>query len=330
MNTQIVKSNVKKIIKKIYSIVSQDEGKRNIGRLVLASTDELELAARALYKTSTSRKAGRILILTGFPCHIDADVPQESDGPLGALCIARALSVLGQKVEVLTDKCCVSVFDACHGASVKEAISESSRKTMKNVEIRSFDENTNWFRKDLLDIELKDVNAIVAIERAGANAKGEYMTASKKKMNHLVTKIDNLFATAHERDILTVAIGDGGNELGMGGLMKFIQQDIKNGKDIGCVTGSEHVIPCSVSNWGGYALAGALSAIHLIEAKNTLKHAISFLPTLDEEDAILDGGLSVGMKDGLTGKCERSVDGLSWDESRRVLRDIRILVGDRY
>ena len=111
-------------------------------------------------------------------------------------------------------------------ASVENADSETSREAMKSIEIRSFDVNTNWNCRDLVDKELSDVNAVVAIERAGANARGEYMTSRKLTMNHLVTKIDNLFAEAFERNILTVSIGDGGNELGMGSLMKFIEQDM--------------------------------------------------------------------------------------------------------
>ena len=309
------------IIKEIYKLVSKDEGKRNIGRLVRKCENELELASRALYETSSSSE-GRILILSGFPCHIDADNPQESDGPLGALCIARALSVMGQKVELITDESCVSVFDACREASIENADSEASREVMENVEIRSFDTNTNWHCQDLIERELNNVNALVAIERAGANARGEYMTSRKVTMNHLVTKIDNLFATAFERNILTVSIGDGGNELGMGSLMSLIEQDITNGKHIGCVTGSERVIPCSVSNWGGYALAGSLCTI---DRHNSEAGDEKFLPTLEEEDAMMDGGLSVGMRDGITGKSERSVDGLPWKESRRVLRDIRAM-----
>ena len=325
MRRNIISKRSKNIIKEIYKLVSRDEGKRNIGRLVRHCENELELASGALYETSSSSE-GRILILSGFPCHVDADVPQESDGPLGALCIARALSVMGQKVEVITDESCVSVFDSCLEASVENADSETSREAMKSVEIRSFDVNTNWNCRDLVDKELSDVNAVVAIERAGANARGEYMTSRKLTMNHLVTKIDNLFAEAFERNILTVSIGDGGNELGMGSLMKLIEQDILNGKHIGCVTQSERVIPCSVSNWGGYALAGSLSTIHRRNNNKADEDYISLLPTLEEEDAILDGGLSVGMRDGITGKSERSVDGLPWEESRRILREIRMMV----
>ena len=64
------------------SLPAQDPGQRGIASLFLDG----ELAAAASSLTS----ARSVAILTGYPCCL-ADPPTETDGPLGALAIARAL-----------------------------------------------------------------------------------------------------------------------------------------------------------------------------------------------------------------------------------------------
>src|SRR5438046_7667533 len=59
-----------------------------------------------------------------------------------------------------------------------------------------------------------------------------------------------------------MAIGDGGNEIGMGSLPReLIAQHVDHGETIACVTTAQHLIVAGVSNWGAYALIGALAAL---------------------------------------------------------------------
>lgn len=51
----------------------------------------------------------QVAILTGFPCHIDHAPPTETDGPSGALAIARALLGLGKRVRLLIDEVRASI-----------------------------------------------------------------------------------------------------------------------------------------------------------------------------------------------------------------------------
>ena len=41
---------------------------------------------------------------------------------------------------------------------------------------------------------------------------------------------------------------------------------------------------------------------------------------------MVDAGVRAGMRDGVSGKRERTVDGLPWEESARVLRQARAIV----
>jgi hypothetical protein len=59
----------------------------------------------------------QVAILTGFPCLLEHDPPTETDGPLGAFAIARALLALGKHVYVLTDECNAECVLACTAGS---------------------------------------------------------------------------------------------------------------------------------------------------------------------------------------------------------------------
>ncbi|MGH7032012.1 MAG: glutamate cyclase domain-containing protein, partial [Stellaceae bacterium] len=71
--------------------------------------------------------------------------------------------------------------------------------------------------------------------------------------------LDDLF-TAGPWD--TVAVGDGGNEIGMGALPRgLIAQHVMHGQSIACITPARHLIVAGVSHWGAYALLGALACV---------------------------------------------------------------------
>lgn len=74
----------------IEEVVQRDEGNRGIKFLCIPN--ELYHASDALIK------ANKVAIITGFPCMLDHSPPTETDGPLGALAIARACLYAGQEV----------------------------------------------------------------------------------------------------------------------------------------------------------------------------------------------------------------------------------------
>ena len=58
--------------------------------------------------------------------------------------------------------------------------------------------------------------------------------------------------------IVTIGIGDGGNEIGMGKVLERVNTNVKNGCEIACTVASDYLVTAGVSNWGGYALAKAI------------------------------------------------------------------------
>eukprot|EP00939_MAST-03C_sp_MAST-3C-sp1_P002667 g2667.t1 len=321
-----------RILKELNRLITRDEGKRNIGALAKACEGNLRAAAEAL----VSKPKGKVLILCGFPALLDEPVKQESDGPSGTLCVAKSLSSLGYCVDILTDDCNVDVFDACFRVSSvsKQDSSTSGNNDSGLVRLLSLPAQQHYGDDVWNDRVLPDyvhgVSAVVALERTGPTKDGNYCTMGGKSMNQWVAPLDRIFRMCNDANIVTVAVGDGGNELGMGGYRDIIERTIPKGSEVCCDIFADILVPCSVSNWGGYGLGAAILLAHSHAAVDRT-HALSILsafPTAEEESALMDAGINAGMRDGATGLLEKTVDGLPWAESVRVLEAARSLLGE--
>lgn len=109
--------------------------------------------------------------------------------------------------------------------------------------------------------------AVIAIEAPGANCKGVYHNAKGRDLSKLEAKTDYLFGKCKEAGVFTMAIGDLGNELGMGAIMEHLKKHIPfmedNGCSCGCGGGSaavmaaDDIITTTISHWGAEALIAA-------------------------------------------------------------------------
>jgi D-glutamate cyclase len=90
--------NARQKVGEIERRVQRDEGQRGIKEILLP-VGELYAAASSLIPKR------KIAILTGFPCLLDFTPPTETDGPLGAVAIAKTLLAAGKEVVILTDEC---------------------------------------------------------------------------------------------------------------------------------------------------------------------------------------------------------------------------------
>ena len=178
--------SLQNIISKMEEIVQRDEGKRGI-REIIPSSPELLNAAHAMIA------AKNIANITGFPCLLDYTPPTETDGPLGALAIAKSLVALGKKVRVLTDECNEEVLLACGLAS-------GLHKYGDRFAMESFPPLDRFDFKDEERLnEIADsIDLVVAIERAGPNAEGKYFTMRCRDMTSIVAPLDILIAPSEE------------------------------------------------------------------------------------------------------------------------------------
>ncbi|XP_065451689.1 D-glutamate cyclase, mitochondrial isoform X8 [Chrysemys picta bellii] len=183
------------------------------------------------------------------------------------------------------------------------------------------------------NLERPRFDHLIAIERAGMAADGNYYNARKVNIKHLVDPIDELFLAAHNiPGVTTTGIGDGGNELGMGKVKEAIRKHIKNGDVIACDVEADFAIVAGVSNWGGYAVACALYILNTCEIHDRyLRKAIGFprlskkanwasaLPSITKEEKLLKTLIQHGVRSGVTASLEMEVDGLPFYNIHSVI-----------
>ena len=341
----MISQSTKRKIQKIQDIIGQDDGDRGMKALIVP--DDLEQAAIHITsllsssETTTNEedsiniKQHHVLVLSGFPCCVNDRPPTETDGPPGAIAIAKCVLALGRNVHVtiITDDCNRVVFEAAIGNN------GNLHKTKTNtIHLETFPADSNMKDEDhnrLKVIAEERCDLIIACERAGPGIDGKCYTMRGIDMNAkgLIAPIHRIVDIARNREknlqqktAKFIAIGDGGNELGMGKVIDRIRTSpkIPNGDLIGAVTSADYLISASVSNWGGYALAGACALVKSdIDKGKNLNYWLEIcVPELQHEINLLERCVRVGCRDGVTGKMETTVDGMPLKTSLDCLQNI--------
>jgi hypothetical protein len=178
---------------------------------------------------------GEILLTTGFYVAGYA----ETDGPVGTFALASALRDLGYQPIIVTDKFCKDFFEA------------------ENLPVEYMDINAD--RAAYMQILMKHApSAVISIERCGRNIEGKYANMRGVAIDENTAKIDILTELARERNILTIGVGDGGNEIGMGNVRDVIVEKLSL---VPCAVEVENLVIASVSNWGAYGLTAYLQKL---------------------------------------------------------------------
>ncbi len=262
--------------------------------------DKIKLNGQLKSCVTSLNKSETIVIVTGFA--IKAAEIGETDGPPGALALAYALECLNKKVILVTDKYS-ELF-------VKIGVNALNL----NAHIYIFEENKENEQADEI-IEKFKPDHIIGIERPGRNINNRCYSMNGEDITSLCPNTDLLFIKAKEHNITTSAIGDGGNEIGMGKVMDFIHRYVYKGSLICAELETDNLIITGVSNWGAYGICSALSIINnemlLIEE--------------DLHELILKEIVQAGAVDGCSKRCETTVDGLSYEENLNVFLKLRAI-----
>lgn len=226
-------------------------------------------AARAL---CASIKPGDVVgILTGFPSRsFLLEAVTETDGPVGAAVLARVLEeVLGAVPIVFTEERVAHYArNCCTVAGILMATPEQALRS-KNGPHRaavgatvSVSTDRDEARREAQEhIDRFHPAALIAIEQPGMSRDGFSYTASGRRItDHLLAKMDYLFDEAEKRQILRVGIGDNGNEIGMASITPAIEA-CSRGTVIAASRDADYLLVAGNSNWGAYALAGAVEAV---------------------------------------------------------------------
>lgn len=175
-------------------------------------------------------------------------------------------------------------------------------------------------------IEEIDPCAVITTEKIGPGEKGVYHSALGTDISVEQAKVDSLVEEAKKRKILTIGIGDVGNEIGFGFILDVARQIIVPlGMDCGCpchsgivtATATDILLPCATSNWGAYGISAALAVLN----KN-----INLLHTPRDEHRIIMACLNSGAVDGGTGRPTLGVDGIDLDIHMHMVAMLREIV----
>lgn len=318
----------------ILDLIQVDVGKRGLrtdphDNLITASAGDFESACQSLAETTDPAVA----IVTGFFIP-HADPPSsETDGPLGALFLARALAPLGIKVVLVTDEFCRPALEAGIGAcGLRKSVPLIVLPTLADAASLSTDAYWDWFAE-----RAGRLTHLVALERVGPShtpatikaQAGENAALVEQFLRQVPESSFNCCHTMNGRDITaqmspahhlfhaihqgqlpitTIGIGDGGNEIGMGKVSwDTIRRNIPGGAKVACRTATDHLIVCGVSNWGGYGLA--------VGARQLLGQPLEedFFD-MEQERRLLQVMVEKGpLVDGVTGQPTATVDGLSFE-----------------
>ena len=315
-------------LENIQHAVQQDAGDRGLARLednlISRSKGDFENACKSLAIGSG------VVIFTGFYIPTATPPAPETDGPLGALFIARTLASLGRKVAITCEKNCLLAFEVSlqHlGLGDKIDLIESP-----------VDTNNDYAQNFLSQLKEKigNISHFIAIEKCGPShllasipeqnisafldateesSRGKILTMSGKDITPYTAPIHLLFDAnfCNANNITRIGIGDGGNEIGMGNIpWKVIASNIHNGAKIACATTVDYLIVAGVSNWGGYALASGLLVI-------ADRRALSSLDSETELEILELMVKQGGLVDGRLGQRIASVDGIDWSIHASVI-----------
>ena len=293
------------LIDAIEAAIHQDVG-RNIGALFAAARGGLRGAVAALADCGDFGGSGTVGLITGFYVPGGDPPAAETDGPVAVALLVHALRRIGMSCRVCTDEPCA--------AACRAALSGLADVPVDVVPLGgSVDDVVATWRAS-------DVRLAVAIERCGRTGDGSARNMRGDDISFYVTLLDDLFL-AGPWD--TIAIGDGGNEIGMGALpASVIHTHIAHGSAIACVTPARYLIVAGVSHWGAYALIGGL-AVTRADWLGTLLACLD--PALDQ--AILEATVRDGPAvDGVTRRQTLTIDSLDSTTHHAVLEAIRMLV----
>jgi D-glutamate cyclase len=270
---------------------------------------------------------GPIVIATGFP--EGAGVP-ETDGPVGAALMARAFFLgLGVETVILTDDDWVGMMEGtCRGAGLAPLPFPDSgviepKEYVRPVYIRAVPKDHHG-AKAITDRLLRDTkpSLVIAIERPGCNDQGLYHGLGGRPLDGMVADLDQFFRKAKAEKIPFLAIGDGGNELGMGLISDELKTFSPKAKDSGhpgrggvaSATAADHLIVSNVSNWGATGLVAALSAY--LEKPSVFHDG-------ELEQRCIEQCVSFGGVDGMFMGPEPAVDGISAKEWAGLITALR-------
>jgi hypothetical protein len=287
-------------------------------------------------------------VITGF--YIPAAKHGETDGPLGAVYLARTLPFLGIRVQLASDPFCRRALRA--GLKKCRRLADTPVVTLPREYDQGDAPGLFWeCDEHYPPMTVRPPTHLLALERVGPShtlaSLGAQPGANDETVRRFLAEVPEehhdrchtmrgIDITEHVRDApaefdrsgwaypdppVTIGVGDGGNEIGMGKVpWDVIRRNIPRGAVIACRVATDHLLVAGVSNWGAYALAAGVALLRGVTPPAEWSD-------LDLEREILETMVEQGpLVDGVSGTFSASVDGLAFEEYAAPLSRIAAIV----
>ncbi|MHA1944866.1 MAG: glutamate cyclase domain-containing protein [Candidatus Hodarchaeales archaeon] len=269
--------------------LKQDPRKiRSLFELLISENLMIENIFEHTASTINKGSFEKALIFTGFP----KGETYETDGPIGSFVIAN----------LLHDYLNIPKVTIAVPYAMKERILSLCKRILPNVNLKSIED---------VGIDHRETTLAISIEFPGPNRLGIFHHMDGKVIDPTfilkkdpIVYLRSLWLGIEKQnpDSLTIGIGDGGNELGLGMYESHIREIIPFGNKCSCPcnAGIASSMPSNItllgntSNWAAFALASALGY--------DFSHEIYHLWLLELN--------KLGIVDGVTGKIAPTVDGI--------------------
>ena len=233
---------------------------------------------------------GTVLIGTGFP----VAGTFETDGPVGAISLYRGLEALGAKPVLVCGDPLASAIEADYRVE-KLPVGPASQeeRCAKAADV----------------LEKHQPQLVISIERPGQAADHGYYNMRGESISAGAASFDEIMQMA---GCPTVAVGDGGNEIGMGNVGPALRSlDITP-----ALTRCGELVVADVSNWGGH---GLIAMLGWLVGKDLLADFDNL--------AVLQYCSEHGSVDGVTRENTLTEDSLPAEDGIEMLKQLRQLTG---
>lgn len=285
------------------------------------------LAAKKLI--DTVKKGDTVIVATG--AGTAPGLPKgETDGPLGAAAIARAIDIgLGGKPVFIGEERNMPSTRACAlaaGLMIDEELFPQRPNTALALDYPLGPEEGARYAEKLL--ETYTPKAVITVEKAGASRSGRtHSITGFGRLPDLMANVWLLTDMALAKGIPVISVGDGGNEIGYG----IIEDDVRRiqpwgdkcdcpcGTGIATVSKCDVLISAAVSNWGAYGIAAMLA--FMLKNPNVLHDTLT-------EKRMLIASIEAGAMDGSYTALVPYVDGISLDVQMALITMLHEIVGN--
>ena len=260
----------------------------------------------------TVKENDLVYILVGFVL-LPHKVP-EMDGTVSAMLLARALVMaFNAKPVIVCPQDSVQAIEKCAavvGLHIYEDL-DAVQQLPLSMGVVAFTKDKAAAPAQAAELAARKPGAVISVEASGANAQGVYHNAVGMDVTELQAKSEALWNLLREQGVPNIAIGDLGNEIGMGTIAAHIRKYVPFtdagecqcgcGGGILSATAADNIITATCSDWGCYGLMAALAY---------LKKDMEILHHEEMESEVMRVAARNGFID-MTGSLLPGIDGFS-------------------